>query len=104
MKRENTLIEALQKSEKESSIRNSLGRVKEIIWHNIIDGMNEIWPSVQIIFEQKELVEKAKESISDTNVEFGDMLTTTNRIIKFLNARNKYELEELGVADRRDTI
>jgi len=45
-------------------------------------------------------VEKARESISATNVELGDMPTTSNRIIKFLNVRNKYELEELGVEDR----
>ena len=32
------------------------------------------------------------------------MATTTNIIIKFLNARKKYELEELGAADRIETI
>lgn len=42
MHRARTLIEKLQKSEKESSISNTLGRVKEIIWKNIINGMNEI--------------------------------------------------------------
>jgi len=52
MQRAKALIEKLQKSEKESSIGNTLGKVKEIIWHNIINGMNEIWPSIQIIFEQ----------------------------------------------------
>ena len=62
--------------------------------------MNEIWPSIQIIFEQKKLVEKAKEAISTTNLELGYMPTTTNRIIKFLNSKNRYELEELGVAER----
>jgi len=66
--------------------------------------MNEIWPSIQIICEQKEFVEKAKEAISATNTELGDMTTTKNRIIKFLNARNKYELEELAVAYRKETI
>lgn len=104
MQREKTLIERLQKSEKESSIRKTLGRVKEIIWNNIINGMNEILPNIQIIFEQKELVEKAREGISATNEEVGDMPTTTNRIIKILNSRNRYDLEELGVADRTKNI
>jgi len=63
--------------------------------------MNEIWSSIQIIFEQKELVEKPKEAISITNQEPGDIPATTNRIIKFLNSKNKNELEELGVGDRK---
>lgn len=104
MQRAKALIEKLQKSEKESSIGNTLVRVKEIIWHNIIDRMNEILPSIQIIFYQKELLEKGKEAISATNTELGDMPEIANRITKFLNARNKYELENLGVADRTETI
>jgi len=50
------------------------------------------------------LLEKAKEAISATNTELGDMPETTNIIIKFLNARKKYELEDLGVAYRTNTI
>jgi len=53
---------------------------------------------------QKELIEKAREAISTTNEELGDMRVTANRIIKILNSRNRYELEYLGVADRTDTI
>jgi len=90
----------LQKYENESSIGNTLRRVKEIIWHNIINGMNEIWSTIQIIFEHKELVEKDKEAISATNLEPRDMPSTTNKIIKFLNSRNRYELEDIVVANR----
>ena len=49
-------------------------------------------------------MEKARESISATNEELGDMPVADNRIIKFLNSRNWYELEELGVADKIETI
>lgn len=42
MQREKALIEKLQKLEKESSIANKLGRVKEIIRHYVIYRMNEI--------------------------------------------------------------
>jgi len=52
----------------------------------------------------KELVEKTKEAISTNNLELGDMPTTTNRIIEFLNSKNRYELEELGVGDKTETI
>ena len=59
--------------------------------------MDEIWPCILIIFEQKELMEKAKQAVSTINTELGDMPTTTNNIIKFLNSKNRYELDDLGV-------
>lgn len=99
-----TLIKRLQKFENESAITNTLRIVKELIWNNIINDMNEIWPRIQIIFEKKELVEKAIEAISATNLELRDIPSMTNRIIKFLNSRNKYELEEMGVAEIIETI
>ena len=46
-------IEILQRAEKEASIGHTICQEKEIIWTSIIDSMNEIWPSIQIIFEQK---------------------------------------------------
>lgn len=32
------------------------------------------------------------------------MPTKSNRIIKFMNSKNRYELEEMGVVDRTETI
>lgn len=49
-------------------------------------------------------MEKYKEVISSTNLKLGDMPTKTNIIIKFLNSRNRYDLEELGVASKTKTI
>jgi len=34
-----------------SSIGYTLAHVKEIIWNNIIEEIDEIWPFIQIIFE-----------------------------------------------------
>lgn len=45
-------------------------------------------------------MEKAKQTISTINAELGEMPTTANRIIKFLNSRNGYDLDDLGVDDR----
>ena len=42
---------------------HTLAQAKEKIWMNILDSMNEIWPSIQIIFEKKEIIEKAIETI-----------------------------------------
>lgn len=35
----------------------TLAQAKETIWLDINEAMNEIWPSIQIIFEQQELID-----------------------------------------------
>lgn len=66
--------------------------------------MGEIWPCIQIIFEHRELIQRAIEAIYTINNKLGDMSATTNNIIKFLNSKNRYELDHLGVDDRMKTI
>ena len=45
-------------------------------------------------------MEKSKQTISTINAELGEMPDTANRIIKFLNSKNIYEMDDLGVDDR----
>ena len=54
---------SLQRVERDTSISYTLAQAKETIWMGILDFMNEIWPSIQIIFKQKELIKKATETI-----------------------------------------
>ena len=70
----------------------------------ILDSMNDIWPCIQIIFEQKELIQKATETIVQVREKLGDMPTKASNIIELLNSKNKYELEELGTSDKTATI
>ena len=49
-------------------------------------------------------MEKAKQTISTINVELGEMPATANNIIKFLNSKNKQELEELEIEEKTVTI
>lgn len=49
-------------------------------------------------------MEKTKHAISIINIELGDMPTTANNIIKFINSKNRYELDDLGVDDKKETI
>ena len=68
------------------------------------DSMNEIWPSIQIIFEQKELIKKGhRNHCSSKGKAWRDAHKASN-IIRFLNSKSKYELEELGISDRTATI
>ena len=49
--------------EKDLTFQKPLGKTKEMLWANIIDSVNDVWPSVQVIFEQIELVKVAIEAI-----------------------------------------
>lgn len=74
------------------------------MWANIIDSINDIWPSIQVIFEQIDLVKEAIKTIQRVKTELGDMLEKVSRIIHFLNSKNKYELQELEIPDKAGTI
>jgi hypothetical protein len=64
----------------------------------------EIWPFIQIIFEQHELVQKAREAIGKIREELGERPTEATELIRFLNSKNKQELEEMEIEDRTKTI
>jgi len=85
-------------------IGQTLAEAKETVWMDILDSMNGIWPCTQIIFEQKELIEKSTKTVTEVREKLGDMPTKASNIIKFMNSKNKYELEELGINDRTSTI
>ena len=57
-----------------------------------------------LIFEQNDLVTEAGEAIHKFKTNLGKKPKEASEIIKFPNSKNKYELEELGIADRTETI
>lgn len=44
--------EKIKVLEKDLTLQNPLGQTKEMLSANIIDSVNDIWPSIQVIFEQ----------------------------------------------------
>lgn len=50
------LIQQIQKYEDKSLLIQMLAEAKHNIWHNINANVTELWPYIQIIFEQEELV------------------------------------------------
>ena len=42
--------------EKELAFDKPLKEIRKILWANIIQSINEIWLSIQVIYEQLELV------------------------------------------------
>ena len=49
-------------------------------------------------------MEKAKQTIANINAQLGEMPTIANNIINFFNSKNRYDLDDLGVDDRTETI
>jgi len=98
------LTERIQKLGKELTLKEPLAQAKQQLWANIINSVNDIWPSIQVIFEQKDLIKEATEAIQKVKEELGNKPKEANEIIKFLNYKNKQELEEIGMSDRTETI
>jgi len=100
----NRLTERMKNFEKELLLKEPLAQTKEQLWANIIDSVDDILPSIQVIFEQNDLVKEATKAIQRVNAELGDTLEEATRIIQFLNSKNNYELQELDINDRTGTI
>jgi len=43
--------ERIKVLEKDLTLEKPLRDIKDILWTNIIDSINDIWPFIQIIFE-----------------------------------------------------
>jgi len=48
--------ERIKSLEKELTLKEPLGEVKEQLWANIINSINDIFPSIQVIFEKIDLI------------------------------------------------
>jgi hypothetical protein len=62
----------LQQLGKEKTMENTLAQDKENIWIDITKSMTKIWPSIQIIFEQHELIQKSRGDIEIIKEELGE--------------------------------
>jgi hypothetical protein len=94
----------LQQLQKKIVVGKTLVEVKESVWMDITKSVNEIWPMVQIMFEQNELVQRSKEAIEKIREELREMPIEATEIIKFLDSKTREELENLKIEDRIETI
>jgi hypothetical protein len=94
------LKQEIQQLQKKTVAGKTLAEAKENIWMYISKSINEIWPMVQIMFEQKELVLRSRHAINKIKGEMGEMPTKENEIIIFMNSKTREELEELNIEDR----
>lgn len=96
--------EKIKVLENDLTLQKPLRDIKEMLWANIIDFVNDVWPFIQVIFMQTVLLKVATEAIHKTIEELGDKPEEANQLIAFLNNKNRYQLDELGIEDRTGTI
>jgi len=73
--------EKIKVLEKDLTLQKPLGQSKLMLWANIIDYVNDIWPSIQVIFEQTELLKVAIKAIQKVKEDLGDQPKDANRLI-----------------------
>ena len=67
----NTLDDRIHWLEKELSLKEPLAQLKQHLWANIINSVNDIWPSIQVIFEQNDLAKESIEEIQKVKADLG---------------------------------
>lgn len=104
MHKSQRLAQEIQKLQKETAMAKTLLEAKENIWMDISKSMIEIWPLIQIVFEQHELVQRARQAIDKIREELGERPREATEIIMFLNSKTKEELAALEIEDKTETI
>lgn len=60
------MTDKIKTLEKDLTFEKPLRDIREILWTNIINSINDIWSSIQIIFEHIDLMKLATEAIQKT--------------------------------------
>jgi len=68
----------LQKLQKETIAAKTLAEAKENIWMDIYKSMIEIWPLIQIMYEQHEMIQRSKNAIDKIRGELEGRPTEPN--------------------------
>lgn len=98
------LNEELKKLQNELTLKEQISYVKNHLWNKIIEAINDVWRSIQVIFEQRDLLKVVLAEIQKTNDELDIKIEQAIELIKFLNRKNYQEIEELYITDRNETI
>ena len=100
----NRLEEQVKILQKDLSFTTQVSYIINHLWANIIEAIHLQWPSIQIIYEQRDILLIAQKEIQRTTEELADKPTQAHRLITFLNSKNRTELEELKIQDRTEAI
>ena len=62
----------LKDLQKYLTLKEPISYVKNQLWSKIIEAINDVWPSIQVIYEQRDLLKEAQAEIQKTKDELGD--------------------------------
>ena len=101
---EKALENKVKALEKDLSLDKPLGKIRGILWANIGESISNMRRSIQIIYEQIDLIAAAQVEIQRAKNLLGHKPEQANRLINFLNPKTKEELVALDIRDRTGTI
>lgn len=78
MRKNKSMAQQIKALEKDLTFDETLTEIRNILLTNIIDSINDIWSSIQIIFKQIDLVNPALEEVRNTREELGRNLEEEN--------------------------
>ena len=78
------------------NLTDQVAYIKNHLWTKIIEGIHSQWPSIRIIYEQRELLQVASVEIDKTKREIDKKPAQAIQLIAFLNSKTREELEELN--------
>lgn len=84
------LTQQVKTLENDLTFERPLTDIRKILWNNITQSINDVWSSIQIIFEQIDLVKVALQDIEKTKKALGGKPEEAIRLINFLNSRNRH--------------
>ena len=91
------LEEQIKSLQKDLSFTAQISYIRNYLWTNIIEAIHLQWPSIQIIYEQRDLLLAAQVEIQKTKEKLADKPTQALKLITLLNGKNRAELEELQI-------
>ena len=66
------LSEEVKKLQKELTLKDQIAYIKNYLWNNVIESIHDVWPSIQVIFEKRELLLVAQTEIQKTQEDLVD--------------------------------
>lgn len=98
------LTKQIEKYENQPLTTQMTVEAKQRIQHNINVNIIELWLSFQIIFQQDDLVQRVKPVVEKTKDAIKQKPGEAHKIIKMVNSKTRYELEEVQIQDKTCTI
>ena len=89
------LEQQMKNLQKELTFTEHISFIKNHLWTNIIEAIHSQWPSIQVIYEQRDLLLAAQTEIQKTKDELANKPSQALKLITFLNRKNITELEEI---------